>query len=175
MRLFFCAAAAVALAAFPVRAQRTSPPSSTPIAVATSSSVTFGMAGLAAGETARVNALNLAAGGPLILGGSCQVTVAFLDESGKTLATQTLPAVQGQSVHFDLLRSQADAGADPVEIRATVTAAFVISPNTTTASAAFCSIVPTLEVFNQSTGQTVAHLETTHTLAAVVPLTVLPD
>jgi hypothetical protein len=179
MKLLLCAipaAAALALAPLPLQAQHLSPlPPTLPTIAATSSYVTFGMAGIAEGETARVNALNLAAGGPIVAGGSCQVTVTFLDESGKTLATQTLPAGQGQAVHFDLPRSGAESGADPVEIRATVSAVFSVSATANTSSPAFCSIVPTMEIFDQSTGRTSVHLETTHTLSAVVPLTVLPD
>jgi hypothetical protein len=178
LKLFLCAvlaAAALALAPLPIQAQRLPAQSTAPSVLATSSYVTFGMAGIATGQTARVNALNVAAGGPIVAGGSCQVTATFLDESGKTLATQTLPAGQGQAVHFDLLRSQADAGTDPVEIRATLSAVFSISADATTSSPASCSIVPTMEIFNQTTGSTVAHLETTYTLSAVVPLTVLPD
>jgi hypothetical protein len=179
MKLLLCAipaAAALALAPLPLQAQHLSPlPPTLPTIAATSSYVTFGMAGIASTETARVNVLNLAAGGPLFLGGSCQVTVTFLDAGGNTLATQTLPVGQSQSAHFDLLRSQAGAGPDPVEIRATVSAVFSVSATAATSSPAFCSIVPTMEIFNQNTGSTVAHLETTHTLSTVVPLTVLPD
>jgi len=177
MKLYLCAvlaAAALALAPLPLQSQTPREQLTSPSVVATSSTVTFGMTGIAAGQTARVNALNLASGGPIVAGGSCQVTATFLDEGGKTLATQTLPAAQGQSVHFDLPRSQADAGADPVEIRATVSAVFSVSA-TATASAAACSIVPTMEIFTQSTGVTITHLETTHALSAILPLTALPD
>ena len=157
-------ASALALAPFPVRAQQARVQSAASTRAA-SSYVTFGMAGMAAGQTARVNALNLAAGGPLIAGGSCQVTVTFLDESGKTLATQTLSRRRGSVRRTSIYRrSQADAGADPVEIRATVSAVFSVSATATTASAGFCSIVPTMEIFEQSNGATMAHLETTHAL-----------
>jgi hypothetical protein len=116
----------------------------------------------------------LAAGGPIVAGGACHVTATFLDESGKTLLTQTLPAGQGQAVHFDLLRSQAAAGGDPVEIRATVTAFFGITPAAATSSPVSCSILPTMEIFNQDTGRTAVHLETTRALSAVLPLAALP-
>ena len=177
MKQFRCAVlAAAALAHTPLSQAQTLPAPLHPT-LATSSYVAFGMAGIVSGQTARVNALNLAAGGPLVAGGSCQVTVAFLDESGKTLATQTLSAGEGQSVHFDLPGSEAGAvaAAGPVEIRATVSAVFTITSNTATSSPASCVIVPTMEIFNQATGATVTHLETTHALATVVPLTALPD
>ena len=173
MKLSLYVVAALAFAPLPIRAQRL--PSPTTAVTALSSSITFGMAGMAAGQTARLNALNLAAGGPIVVGVSCQITVTFLDASGKTLASQTVAVGQGQAVHVDLLRSQADAGADPVEIRATVSTALIVSPVATTPVAASCSIVPTLEIFDQATGRTAAHLETTHALASVVPLTASPN
>jgi hypothetical protein len=173
MKLIFRGVSVLALAAFPVRAQRL-PPQATTTAVLTSV-VSFGMAGIASGETARVNTLNLAAGGPLIAGGSCQVTVTFLDEGGKTLATAMSAVGQGQSAHFDLPRTTAEPGADPVEIRATVSAAFSVSATASTASASSCAIVPTMEIFDQATGRTAVHLETTHALAAVVPLAATPE
>ena len=170
--LCFRAAAALGLAALVVQAQRL-PANAATASLAASSYITFGMAGIAAGETARVNALNVSApGGPIIAGSSCQVTVTFLDESGKTLAASTQAVSQGQAVHFDLTRSQADAGADPVEIRATVMASFVVSSTVSATAAASCSVLPTMDIFDQGTGRTVTHLETTHAFPTVTPLAV---
>src|SRR5580700_3889946 len=44
--------------------------------------VTFGMVGIIDGQVARLNALLLPTGGPLVAGGSCQVTFSFLNEQG---------------------------------------------------------------------------------------------
>src|ERR1035438_9120243 len=82
-----------------LRAQATAP--EVPAPGLTPQYVTLGMVGLAVGEAARLNALLLPVGGPIIAGGSCQVTFAFLDDQGKTLASRTLPVNQNQAVHFD--------------------------------------------------------------------------
>ena len=168
MKLLVCAALAATLAIAQGSLQQATVP-----AIMATSSVTFGITGIATGQTARLNVLNLAVGGPIVVGGSCQITAAFLDAAGTTLATQTLSAGQGQAVHFDLPRSQAGSGADPVEIRATVSAAFAVSANTATFSPASCSVVPTMDIFDQSTGRTQTHMETTHMLSGVMPLSVL--
>jgi hypothetical protein len=131
------------------------------------------MAGLASGETARVNALSLASGGPLVAGGSCQVTMTFLDESGNTLLTHTSSVAQGQSVHVDLPRNQIAAGTDPVEIHATVSVSFALTPGAATSSPVACSILPTMEIFDQATGRTSVLLENPRATAGIVPLTAL--
>src|ERR1035438_4987068 len=87
---------------------------STPIAVNQQLS-TFGMVGLAAGQTARLNAFALPVGGPVIAGG-CQVTFTFYDDSGKSLLSKTLPVTSGTAVHLDLPRTDISVAADPQEI-----------------------------------------------------------
>lgn len=176
MKLSLCvvlSAAALALVSLPFQARRLRAQTTTPSVLTTSSNATFGMVGIATGQTARVNALNLAAGGPIVAGGSCHVTATFLDENGKTLLAQTLPVGQGQAVHFDLPRTQVAAGLDPVEIRAVVTASFGVAPIAATSnpvSAASCSIFPTMEIYDQITGRTSVLLENPRALPVVLPL-----
>src|SRR5215831_14933092 len=129
--------------------------------------VTFGMTGLANDQTARVNALGLPVGGPIIANAVCQVTMQFLDEQGKTLASSTQPVIQGQSAHFDLRRADIDAAADRREIRATVRTNFVTP--TATPVAFGCSVLPTLEVFNQDTGRAMTMITQTQSLSLIVP------
>ncbi len=130
--------------------------------------VTFGMIGVAADQTARVNALGLPMGGPIIANASCQVTVQFLDEQGKSLGNSTQPVIGGQSVHFDLRRGDIDADTDRREIRATVRTNFA-SP--AAPPIAFgCSVLPTMEIFNQDTGRTMATVSQTQTLSLILPL-----
>jgi len=178
MKLIFCVVlTAVALATiflpFPaayVRAQSTSP-----VILAFPQLVTFGIIGIAAGQTARLNALSLPTGGPIIAGGSCQVTMAFLDDKGDTLATHTQAVTQGQAVHFDLptTPTSTTASAGPVEIRGTVSASFTVTGGTPTVSTFSCSVLPTMEIYNQDTGRTAAVLENSRSLATVLPLAVL--
>jgi hypothetical protein len=142
------------------------------IMVASPQFVTFGMVGLNTGQTARLNAFALPLGGPIIAGGSCQVTFDFYDAAGKTVKTGTATVAQGAAVHLDLTRTEADSLPGRSEIRGAVRGAFVtpsaigtpISP-----ISAFCSVLPTLEIFDSS-GQTTVVLQQTTALPQVTPL-----
>ena len=161
-----CCALMVACAAFmAIRARAQS------IAIVASPQfATFGMVGLGTGQTARLNAFALPTGGPIIAGGSCQVTFDFFDAAGKSLGTETLPVAQGAAIHYDLPRSAVAGSTDQlVEIRGALRAAFATPSATGTPVAAFCSILPTLEIYD-SAGQTTVVLEQTRTLPFVTPL-----
>ncbi len=136
---------------------------------------TFGMIGLASGQTARVNALGLPLGGPIIANGACTVTITFLDDQGKSLATSTQPVTGGQAVHFDLPRATIDNLVDRREIRATLRTSFVfpsITPGPAIAGGQ-CAVKPTLEIFNED-GRTMAIIGGTAALPLVVPLVATP-
>jgi hypothetical protein len=132
----------------------------TPIAINQQLS-TFGMVGLSAGETARLNAFALPMGGPVVAGG-CEVTFTFYDDKGSSLASTTLPVTQGQAVHFDLTGTAAQ------EIRGTVRTMFN-SPTAGVRAFNGCSVLPTEEIFNSS-GQVIAVLELSHALPTILPL-----
>jgi hypothetical protein len=153
------------------------------ILAASSQFVTFGMVGLATGQTARLNAFALPVGGPIIAGASCQVTFDFYDVTGKSLkaSPQPITVPQGTAVSFDLQRSEITSAtsAPRVEIRGTVRAAFVspsavgtpVTPGMpSTLISGFCSVLPTLEIFDSSTGQTTVVLQQTTALPLVTPL-----
>lgn len=146
-----------------------------PFLPATPPYVTFGMVGIIDGQLARLNALLLPTGGPLVAGGSCQVTFTFLNEQGATLASATMPATQNQSVHFDFPPLPVPA-TTRTEIRGTVQAAFTVTPGLTgVAAGPVCAIVPTMEIFNPTTGQTLLLLECAHSLPQIIPLAVMPQ
>jgi hypothetical protein len=135
--------------------------------------VTFGMVGLAAGQTARLNAFALPTGGPIIAGASCQVTFAFYDASGNSLpgttGTGAVTVAQGTAVHDDLVNTSAARA----EIRGTVRAALVLPSavgTPVTPVSGFCSVLPTLEIFDTTTGQTTVVLQQTTALSLVTPL-----
>jgi hypothetical protein len=149
------------------------------IMVASPQFVTFGMVGLGPNQTARLNAFALPMGGPIIAGASCQVTFDFYDASGKSLETSPPTTVaQGAAVHFDLVSNSASRS----EIRGTVRTAFVNPsavpmPGTTgtpvtpiTPVYGFCSVLPTLEIFDTTSGQTTVVLQQTTALSLVIPL-----
>jgi hypothetical protein len=150
------------------------------IIVASPQFMTFGMVGLNTGQTARLNAFALPLGGPLISGASCQVTFDFYDATGKIVKTGTATVAQGAAVHFDMLRTEVDSLAGRSEIRGAVRAAFVtpspmLTPGTPgTPVSAYCSVLPTLEIFDTSSGQTTVVLQQTTPLPLVTPLSLSP-
>jgi len=147
------------------------------IIVASPQFMTFGMVGLNTGQTARLNAFALPLGGPLISGASCQVTFDFYDATGKIVKTGTATVAQGAAVHFDMLRTEVDSLAGRSEIRGAVRAAFVTpSPMLTpgTPVSAYCSILPTMEIFDTLSGQTTVVLQQTTPLPLLTPLSLSP-
>ena len=70
--------------------------------------LTLGMVGLAPGQIARLNALNLPGCCPLadrptqILSVPCNMTLSFMDDQGATLKTATMNIDSGKAVHLDL-------------------------------------------------------------------------
>jgi hypothetical protein len=146
------------------------------IMIASPQFVTFGMVGLGTGQTARLNAFALPLGGPIIAGASCQVTFDFYNEAGKSVKSGTATVAQGAAVHFDMLRTEVDSLAGRGEIRGTVRTAFVNPsalpmPGTPiTPVSAFCSVLPTLEIFDSTSGLTAVVLQQTTALPMVTPL-----
>jgi hypothetical protein len=148
------------------------------IMVASPEYVTFGMVGLGTGQTARLNALALPVGGPIIAGASCQVTFDFYDAKGDSLKTATLPVAQGAAVNYDLAWTEitvptATPPTNRVEIRGTVRAALVISSPVVTPVpplSGSCPLLPTMEIFDTSSGQTAVVLQQTTALSLVTPL-----
>jgi hypothetical protein len=131
---------------------------------------TFGMVGLNTGQTARLNAFALPTGGPLIAGASCQVTFDFYDATGKIVKTGTATVAQGAAVHFDMTRTEADNLSGRSEIRGAVRAAMVNMSATATPVFGYCSVLPTLEIFDTTSGQTTVVLQQTTGLSLVLPM-----
>lgn len=171
---FSIALAAASLAAglvfYPVahlRAQRPAIFASTP------PYVTFGMVGITYSQSAVLSALLIPTGGPVIAG-SCQVTFTYLNEQGGTIASTTLPMTQGQAVHFNYPPLPVPIGGNTrTQIRGTVQTSFVGPSGSPVPAAPSCPVVPTMEVYNLSTGQTTLVLESTHALSEVLPLTAM--
>ena len=171
---FSIALAAVSLAAglvlYPaahLRAQRT------PIFSSTPPYVTFGMVSMTYSQSARLNALLLPMGGPIVAG-SCQVTFAFLNDQGGTIASATMPITQNQAVHFNYPPLPVPIGGNTSnEIRGTVQTSFVSTSGSPVPAAPSCAVVPTMEIYDLTTGQTTLLLENTHALPEVIPLTAM--
>jgi hypothetical protein len=114
---------------------------------------TFGMVGLAEGQTAELNVLNPGVQPPA-LGVICSATLSFLNDQGEVLKTTTVTVEPGKSAAF-YLYGDVDlklAINDRREIRAVIKIPAIFPP---TASAtpvppipAACSLFPTLEIFD---------------------------
>src|SRR5262249_38131792 len=116
----------------------------------TSSNVqTFGMVGIAGGETARLNVLNVGGQGQA---SQCIASLIFVDDQGAVLKTNTLALSAGRSMSLGLA-ADTDLGRGASErrqIRAVVAPIPAVAPQ----GAPACALAPTLEIFDRSTGRT---------------------
>jgi hypothetical protein len=131
-----------------------------------------GIVGITGVQTARLNLLNLSSN---ILNGattSCTAQVTFLDDAGATLKTATVTVDPGKSMPVDY-PSTASARQ---QIRVTIG---ISHPSGTAPTAGmpvalpifYCSLVPTLEIFDNSTLKTTFYVSDFHyVLAYPMPL-----
>jgi hypothetical protein len=162
-------ACALALSALALSAQTTT---------ATSTVETTAMIGLAQGQTAQLNLLNPGVQGPAAAT-ICTAAVSFFDAAGTMLKTSTLIVAPGQSNSADL-----SAGADLSiavgarrEIRAQISTPAILPPTSTGGTpimVAACKLIPTLEIFDSSTGRTLVTLGHVEAIPSVVVTPVTP-
>ena len=129
---------------------------------------TFGMVGLAAGQTARLNVLNLGGQGSPTAP-TCIVSLVFLDDQGQLLKTNTLELRPARSVSLDL-----DADSDlalAANQRRQVRALIAPLPTAPGEAASACPLMPTLEIFDRSTGKTSVVLTNTVSIPRSAPST----
>jgi hypothetical protein len=125
---------------------------------------TTGIVGIADAQTARLNLLNPGVQAPLSAI-ACTATVTFIDGDSNQLKSATFTVTPGKSSYLDL-RSDTDlnlAAGDRSEIRAVIsilTTTTIPPPPSTTpvAASTSCSVIPTLEIFDTSTGRTLVTL-----------------
>jgi hypothetical protein len=130
---------------------------------------TTGMVGITVNQTARLNVLNSAS--PLLQANPlplrpCKVTLTIFDEQGaqlKQLVVDNLPPRTAKSLDFP--GPVAVAGMTPVALRIQVRGAVSVSPGPLPEGMAqwfvfpiACTVVPTLEVFDNDTGKTMVVL-----------------
>jgi hypothetical protein len=143
--------------------ERTEAQGTSPIAIP-STEFSFGMVGLAPGETARLNVVNVgvATGTPL----PCVLALAFFDSNSKILKQTFVSLKSGQSASLDLAGNEAGASAQNghktdsaqrVSIRG---AGYnpLLAAGSAIPQPLSCNLVPTLELFDADTGRTVAIL-----------------
>lgn len=130
-------------------AQMTSPPASF------TQVESSGIVGITGGQTARLNVLNLSS---TILNGagtSCTAQVTFLDDQDTTLKTASVTVDPGKSMPVDYPSTASVRQQIRVTIgisRPNVTAPMPGMPVAVPVS--YCSLVPTLEIFDNSTSKT---------------------
>ena len=114
----------------------------------------FGMIGFAAGETARVAALNLGQG-TLPKPSSCAVTLQFLDDQGAVLKQAVVTLEPGKAASLDLSRDQLPGGSR-VEIRAVLLFGYFggANPPPAVLQRFDCNILPSLQVYDNDTERT---------------------
>ena len=141
--------------------------------------LTLGMVGLAPGQIARLNALNLAGCCALadrptqIPSVPCNMTLSFMDDQGATLKTATTNIDSGKAVHLDLAHDDVTRDSSRLQIRGVIL--HVITPPGPPVTPGVpipfgCSVAPTLEIFDSATGITTAVIESAKGVPAILLL-----
>jgi hypothetical protein len=126
--------------------------------------VGFAMAGLAPGQTARINALNVGGGQVLqpsrIAQGSCGggVTFEFYSAAGELLKKTMIPNLSpGKAALLDLSHKDLPKGAARTEVRAVLRFGYSggAPPSDEMVRLFECNILPSLEIFETATGKTI--------------------
>lgn len=128
--------------------------------------VAFGFLGLAEGQSLRVNALNLGNRSSTPASG-CEVTLRFLNAKGSVLRESVVQIPVGQGASLDLRRSQVSDQPGRTSVRAVLLFGLAgggAPPGPEVRQNFDCNIVPTLEMFDDSTGRTTLVLTDTRPL-----------
>jgi hypothetical protein len=113
--------------------------------------VGFAMAGIASGQTARINALSV---GPGTCGGG--VTLEFYAADTQLLKRTFIPNLEpGKAAFLDLSRDELPKGAARTEVRAVLRFGYAGGepPAAETLRRFECNILPSLEIFENATGR----------------------
>ena len=122
---------------------------------ASSPGVGFAIVGVATGQSARVNALNLGSMSSTA-DSSCSVTLQFLDTQGQQLKQSVVTLGSGKGASLDLSRDQAPGDDARVQIRVVLLFGYSggAAPGPDVLQQFDCNIVPSLEVYDNNTGRT---------------------
>ena len=112
------------------------------------------MVGVGAGQTVRINALNLGTSQSTATS-TCQITAQFLDQKAAVLKEKTLEvsAAKSESIDFDYSGTQSDKR---LQLRAVIFFAHVggAPPGPAVHRSSDCNVVPSLELYDKQTGRT---------------------
>ncbi len=136
--------------------------------------LTIGMVGLALGQTARLNALNLP-GFQEIHTVPCNITLSLVDDQGATLKTATMNIDSGKALHLDLARDEVNGDSSRLQIRGVILQVVpspepLGTPEVPIPVSLGCSVAPTLEIFDSASGITTAVLESARGVPTILPL-----
>jgi hypothetical protein len=127
---------------------------------------TTGMIGFTLNQTARLSVLNLnAVPATANAPANCTVELQFFDPQNNVLGQKTVPNFAPQTATWlDLDRKSVTAQTAP---RAQIRGVVIVNPTPSAASASpvavgFCTVAVTLEIFDNTTGSTVAMTSETH-------------
>jgi hypothetical protein len=167
-------------------AQTTTPSFPVPL---NSLTVTTPMIGISTGQIARLNVLNPGVPAPAATASLCPVQLSFVDSGGNVLKLMEFLVIPGQSQSLDL-NHDTEGGTTNAGVRFELRAIIRIPPPSTTTTSftttttptmaplipASC-VVPSLEIFDGTTGRTEALVTQTFTLPPSIvttPGTVTP-
>jgi hypothetical protein len=133
-----------------VKAQRILPP----VAITNTPTFSFGMIGLGVADTARLSVVNVVRTPPPILAIAqipCEIELDLYDDQGKLIKQKIIDNLGfGQADFLDLNRSEVAITGTHVQITGVVKVG--------SGQSFFCSVTPTLEVFDSVTGSTTSIL-----------------
>ena len=131
-----------------------------------------GIVGITGGQTARLNVLNLGTTPQAGVTASCSALVTFMDDQGTVLKTGTVTPDPGKSMLVDYPSTATIRQQIRVTIGIAHPAVMVPAPGAVLLPIFYCSLVPTLEIFDNSNSQTVLLVSDFHSVFAYpVPLT----
>jgi hypothetical protein len=134
--------------------------------------ITTGLIGLTQNQTARFGVLNLNAVG--LTTANCTVQLQFFDAQNNPIKTGVTPNFAPQAATtLDLTRAEVTGQTtNRVEIRAQVTVNPTPTPNGAPANPGYCTVFPTLQIIDNTTGSTVVF--TSDTRAVLTPTGIVP-
>jgi hypothetical protein len=115
----------------------------------------FAMVGVASGQSARINALNMGSRSST-QDSSCSVTLQFVDLQGQLLKQSVVNLGPGKGATLDLSRDQVPGDDLRAEIRAVLLFGYSggAPPGPDVRQQFDCNIVPSVEVYDNNTGRT---------------------
>jgi hypothetical protein len=129
----------------------------------TSPGVGFAMVGIASGQAARITALNVGPGGPVLSSGGARgscgggITFEFYGADGELLKKKVINnLLPGNAAFLDLSHDELPKGAARTEVRAVLRFGYDrgYPPDPDTRARFECNILPSLQIWDNSSGRT---------------------